>query len=63
VAAAVRRLGDIGPLRGQLRNGGRLLYLYGDRNFQTLYILQRHNNRYKTVVLEGVSFSFLPLIG
>jgi protein-L-isoaspartate(D-aspartate) O-methyltransferase len=63
VAAAVRRLGDIAPLPGQLRNGGRLLYLYGDRNVQSLYILARQNNRYKTSALEGVSFSFLPLIG
>jgi protein-L-isoaspartate(D-aspartate) O-methyltransferase len=62
VAAAVRRLEDIGPLRAQLRNGGRLLYLYGDRNVQTLYILERKNNRFKTAAVQGVSFSFLPLI-
>jgi protein-L-isoaspartate(D-aspartate) O-methyltransferase len=63
VAAAVRRLGDIASLPGQLRNGGRLLYLYGDRNVQGLYILGRKNDRFKTTALEGVSFSFLPLIG
>ena len=63
VAAAVRRLDDIAPLRGQLRSGGRLLYLYGDRNVQTLYILERQNGRFRTSALEGVSFSFLPLIG
>jgi protein-L-isoaspartate O-methyltransferase len=46
-----------------IRRGGRLLYLYGDRNVQRLYILERKNDRFKTTALEGVSFSFLPLIG
>jgi len=63
VAAAVRRLEDIAMLPGQLRNGGRLLYLYGDRNVQRLYILKRQNDRFDTFTLEGVSFGFLPLIG
>jgi protein-L-isoaspartate(D-aspartate) O-methyltransferase len=62
VAAAVRRQKDIAPLRAQLRNGGRLLYLYGDRNVQALYILERQNSRYRSSALEGISFSFLPLI-
>ena len=38
VAATVRRLKDIARLPGQLHTGGRFLYLYGDRNVQTLYI-------------------------
>jgi protein-L-isoaspartate(D-aspartate) O-methyltransferase len=63
VAAAVRRLEDIGGLRRQQRSGGRLLYLHGDRNSQLLYIVERHDDRFRTAALEGVSFSFLPLIG
>lgn len=63
VAAAVRRLEDIAALPGQLRIGGRLLYLYGDRNAQTLCIQERQNERLITSALEGVSFEFLPLIG
>jgi protein-L-isoaspartate(D-aspartate) O-methyltransferase len=62
VAAAVRRLEDIGALKDQLREGGRLLYLHGDRDRQTLYIVERHKNRYMTTVLDGILFSFLPLI-
>jgi protein-L-isoaspartate(D-aspartate) O-methyltransferase len=62
VAGAVRHLEDIRPLKAQIRSGGRLLYLYGDRNVQRLYILKRQNNRFKTAALEGISFSFLPLI-
>jgi hypothetical protein len=46
-----------------IHRGGRLLYLYGDSNVQTLYILEQHDDRFKTAALEGVSFSFLPLIG
>jgi protein-L-isoaspartate(D-aspartate) O-methyltransferase len=63
VAAAVRRPADIASLPEQLRNGGRLLYLYGDRNVQTLYILKRQNDRFKTSAVGGISFCFLPLIG
>ena len=63
VAAAVRRLEDIPQLPAQLRSGGRLLYLYGDRNLQRLYILKRQHDRFRTSALQGVSFSFLPLIG
>lgn len=62
VAAAVRNLDDISALRGQLRDRGRLLFLYGGRNSQMLYSVERQDNRYTTSVLRGVSFSFVPLI-
>jgi len=62
VAAAVRRLEDISALRDQLRDRGRLLFLYGSRISQMLYIVERQNATFITSVLEGVSFSFVPLI-
>ncbi len=62
VAAAVQHVEDISALRGQLRDRGRLLFLYGSRNSQLLYIVERQNNKFIISVLKGVSFSFVPLI-
>jgi len=62
VSAAVQNLKDISRLRGQLKNRGRLLFLFGSRNSQKLHIVERNKNDFSVSVLEGVTFSFVPLV-
>ena len=62
VAAAVQNLKDISPLREQLKNRGRLLFLFGSRPAQQLHIIERNDKDFSSFVLEGASFSFVPLI-
>ncbi len=61
VAAAVQHMKDISGLHMQLRDRGRLLFPFGYRNSQRLHIVERIHDRFITSVIEGVSFSFVPL--
>jgi len=62
VAAAVQRMEDISVLHTQLQNRGRLLFMFGSRNSQMLHIVERRNKEIVVSVLEGTSYSFVPLL-
>ncbi len=62
VAAAGRRTEDVAQLLRQLGDGGRLVAPMGPREGQVLHIFERKGGRISDSVLEGVSFSFVPLV-
>lgn len=62
VAAAARRIEDVAQLLRQLGDGGRLVAPMGPREGQVLHIFERKGGRISDSVLEGVSFSFVPLM-
>jgi protein-L-isoaspartate(D-aspartate) O-methyltransferase len=62
VAAAARRTEDVAQLLRQLGDGGRLVAPMGPREGQVLHIFERRGGRISDSVLEGVSFSFVPLV-
>ena len=49
------------PLLAQMADGGRLVIPVGDREIQSLIVVNRTGDRYDRRVVEG--FKFVPLIG
>jgi protein-L-isoaspartate(D-aspartate) O-methyltransferase len=63
VAASIPDLRHVGHLAAQLSPaGGRMIVPVGDRNEQSLAIVERSGNRIRLSTLEGVSFVFLRLL-
>jgi protein-L-isoaspartate(D-aspartate) O-methyltransferase len=63
VAASISQVKEVWHLAGQLStSNGRMVVPVGDRNEQSLVIIQRRGERLDLFTLEGISFNFLRMV-